>query len=482
VAFSGTTPSQTPAAAGLIAPTISGLDVRGGIKNDGSSSNGQLNILDDLLVGSLTQTNNLVVSGKIVSGGDIVSSKKLSSTGDTNVGGYLNVGYRIYSGLDTNVGSNLSVGVQMVNGILDSVNGPTSIGGGALEVRGPITNNGAANGGSVKIDDNLNVAGTLDVSKNTTLNGNILTLGNTSDAFKGGELNFVGANTAIKAIKYILGLNGTLSLQASADPSTVKVFLKQGTNSSMDGVGIYGNLHGASDAGGINSLNITGKVNAPNSDFTAANLTARGTVKANTLTATNTVNTWDLNLQNNAYGWAGTAFFKAFQAGDDSTGVVDSGMMSVKTNGDIAANDYSKAGLTIGTTNGPTMAFDHDDINTFGGGLYFNYYTGQPVYVGASSKNANLTVYGKVTANGFGTYSSVAASPITTILPGGYQTSSASCGSLQLISCGNTNTDSFVSISQINPWGSTCTVSAKNNSPNLSSSLTAKAICLDTKN
>lgn len=429
VAFGVTNPAQSPATAGLISPTFSGLDVKGKINNsnpavndgdvvidDNVKINGAVNVPTDAVNAMQLVANDGVIGGFMKTTGAITAGGLILSP-DNNMGIESSGpgGVKINDPLDaweTIINTNKNnVGAEMPVKIADD-----------LDVTGSITNSTTNNLGYVRVNDDLSVDGDLIVYNK--------------------DLVMTGMNSKIRSSgSQTIEIGNNVRLNGNLDLSTGKYLFN-----NVDQIVKIGSAADNAYA----DLNVAGKI-------TTTGAVINGFANSPTFTVT-TGNT-SLGGKLNVAG-------KITAAG-----------------GDIAANDYSKAGLTIGTTNGPTMAFDHDDINTFGGGLYLNYYTGQPVYVGASGKNANLTVYGKVTAtSGFGTYTSVAASPITTILPGGYQTSSASCGSLQLISCGNTNTDSFVSISQINPWGSTCTVSAKNNSPNLSSSLTAKAICLDTKN
>lgn len=155
VAFGVTNPAQAPAAAGLIGPTFSGLDVRGNIQNtsdddtyDNTKPNysavpGAVRIIDDLFVRkSIWADDDLYATNITANGGSITSSGPLNAR--------------------------MTIVNPSVSGPIGNLNTPVTIDD-DLEVWGSIFNSTTSNDGVVKINDDLTVTGATTVKDNGTV-------------------------------------------------------------------------------------------------------------------------------------------------------------------------------------------------------------------------------------------------------------------------------------------------------------------------
>lgn len=325
VAFGGDTPKLDPSASGLVAPTFSGLDVRGDIKNDATGQN--VKITDD---DGLTITKALMVP-LIKNATSVLNPVKIDDNLEIT-GSIKNPTDATSLLLDDDV---YLSGLMDIWGVIKNT---STTGSGASAVENPVI---------INDKEGLLVTGDTEITKALTINGNL---------FTNGDYIYLGKDDGSSEIHGMgeLIMAGNLSYAAGTISGLREIKNAQGQD-------LWINVGGALIA-----------------------------MKEN----------GDIDLTGNIRG-KGTDPLK-FK--DD---IEASGSLKLQSNGN---NNYQLAtgtwgAIELGPESGQQLLIDRDSIDSYGGDLTINSWGSTNVNIGKSTDNSDLKVYGKVKASGgFGTY------------------------------------------------------------------------------
>jgi hypothetical protein len=338
VAFGGTNPVQTPAAAGLIAPTFSGLDVRGGITNT-------------------TGTSPVLISDP--NGLDVISSIRNSTAN-----GFLGDGaLKVNDDLDLSGTLLNSAGVEIKVGDWNTLHVQDSLKVDKNASIGPANNPDTSNN-YFTVWANTNLKGVLDVVQDVVVHGNI-----NLDNLKGGSIsNVTNINTAP-------GKNIVIT-------STPNVVAANSSSLTVHGDGKWNQVDIGTPAVKSN-LTVNGDANAT------------GEVKAGTWLKTH-------DFQSTGALWSdGSAYFKHLEVFNEGVGSVFMETGNVKASGKITA----KGGFGTYTIR-PAVTAKGIDNNSFNWSLqgcnageiivscYSNSYSSDPGASFTSNESGDMSVSG----------------------------------------------------------------------------------------
>jgi hypothetical protein len=464
VAFSGTTPSQTPAAAGLIAPTFSGLDVNGD-----ADINGDLTVSSSseiILSNPVTDVSLSAVNGALKILGDTVISHILTVNAAIDAQSYI-----------TNTKTQhltLKAGNIDLEGITELI-GDLSVIGKAniskdLSVSGSIKATSLSGaGGAVVADANGLLSVGAAASSLWTASGNNIYNANTGNVGIGTNNPSVGKVVSVSTV-------GTAS-------SNYVATTPGAAQSEKSGYSLYSTFDGVNDTAPRRTADIIAGFSggAWGKEFLSLNVGSGG---AND---TAKVTSEKMRIQSDGKVGIGTTAPKS-RLDIKGSDLVTGNLSGLTTPGLLSLNSlpYLLGGFLVQDS----LNMDPSHIDAFGGKtLYINGKSEGNVSIGPDAgTNNNLQVNGKIySTGGFGTYKTLSAS-ISTANAGAGQvlTVNKPCGSLQLISCGVIGTGTLAGkdmiINKIVPSGNTCYAVGTTTDAGGKSTLSVSATCWDSNN